>query len=99
MTTETIAAIASGLTHAGIGIIRISGPDALQVGDRVVTLKNGKAIAAVPTHTVHYGLAHEGEEVLDEILAVVMRSPHSFSERAHGSFPGGSRYGSDPFAE
>ena len=32
MTTETIAAIASGLTHAGIGIIRISGPDALQVG-------------------------------------------------------------------
>ena len=79
MTTETIAAIASGLTHAGIGIIRISGPDALQVGDRVVTLKNGKAIAAVPTHTVHYGLAHEGEEVLDEILAVVMRAPHSFT--------------------
>ena len=37
MTTETIAAIASGLTHAGIGIIRISGPDALQVGDRVAT--------------------------------------------------------------
>ena len=79
MTTETIAAIASGLTHAGIGIIRISGPDALQVGDRVVTLKNGKAIAAVLTHTVHYGLAHEGEEVLDEILAVVMRAPHSFT--------------------
>ena len=43
MTTETIAAIASGLTHAGIGIIRISGPDALQVGDRVVTLKNGES--------------------------------------------------------
>ena len=78
MITETIAAIASGLTHAGIGVIRISGPDALSAADQVLHLK-GKTVQSVPTHTVHYGFAYDEEERLDEVLAVVMRAPHSFT--------------------
>ena len=78
MITDTIAAIASGLTHAGIGIIRISGPEAFPVADRIVKLKN-KDIVSVPTHTVNYGFVREGEEKIDEVLAVVMRGPHSFT--------------------
>ena len=78
MITETIAAIASGLTHAGIGVIRISGPEACQVADRVVRLKN-KTVSGVPTHTVHYGFVCDGEETIDEVITVIMRAPHSFT--------------------
>lgn len=78
MITDTIAAIASGLTHAGIGIIRISGPEAFSVADGIIRLKN-KSISTVPTHTVHYGFVEDNEEKIDEILAVVMRGPHSFT--------------------
>lgn len=74
----TIAAIASGLTHAGIGIIRISGPEACQVADRVIRLKH-RRVTSVDTHTVHYGFACDGKETIDEVITIVMRAPHSFT--------------------
>ncbi|MCD8052738.1 MAG: tRNA uridine-5-carboxymethylaminomethyl(34) synthesis GTPase MnmE [Lachnospiraceae bacterium] len=78
MKTDTIAAIASGLTHAGIGIIRISGPEAIAVADRVVHIK-GKKLQDVSTHTVNYGFVYDGENKLDEAIILVMRAPHSFT--------------------
>ena len=71
--TETIAAIATALSPAGIGIIRISGEDALAVADRVFAAADGKKkLAGQKGYTVHW-------EVIDEVLALVMRSPHSYT--------------------
>ena len=78
MKTDTIAAIASGLTHAGIGIIRVSGDQAVEIADRVIRMK-GKTLSEVPTHTVHYGFAYDGDTRLDEVIVIVMLAPHSFT--------------------
>lgn len=79
-TTDTIAAVATAMSSSGIGIIRISGSDAIGIADRVFkSKKSGKTLAAVPSHTVHYGVIQDGDEVLDEVLAVVMRGPHSYT--------------------
>ena len=78
--TETIAAIATALSPAGIGIIRISGEDALAVADRVFAAADGKKkLAGQNGYTVHYGHIVEDGEVIDEVLALVMRSPHSYT--------------------
>ena len=71
MAADTIAAIASGLTYGGIGVIRISGEQAFTVGDQVVRLK-GKTLTGSRSHTLHYGFVYDGEEPVDEVLAVVM---------------------------
>ncbi len=78
MERDTIAAIASGLTQSGIGIIRISGDDAVSVADRVFRM-NHTFLRDVPTHTVHYGFVYDGEEKLDEAMALVLRAPHSYT--------------------
>ena len=78
MTSDTIAAISSGLSQSGIGVIRISGPDAVTVADRVFHMK-GKTLAGQETHTIHYGWIYDDEEKLDEGLAMLMRGPHSFT--------------------
>ena len=78
--TETIAAIATALSPAGIGIIRISGDDALTVADRVFRSAGGrKRLADQKGYTVHYGHITEDGEVIDEVLALVMRAPHSYT--------------------
>ncbi|HBB60338.1 MAG TPA: tRNA uridine-5-carboxymethylaminomethyl(34) synthesis GTPase MnmE [Lachnospiraceae bacterium] len=78
--TETIAAIATALSPAGIGIIRISGDDALTVADRVFCSAGGrKRLADQKGYTVHYGHITEDGEVIDEVLALVMRAPHSYT--------------------
>lgn len=78
-TADTIAAISTATAPGGIGIVRISGPDALAVADRVFTGKNGKKLSTEKTFTLHYGHASDQEEVLDEVLASVMRGPHSYT--------------------
>lgn len=78
--TETIAAIATALSPAGIGIIRISGDDAMTVADRVFRSAGGrKRLADQKGYTVHYGHITEDGEVIDEVLALVMRAPHSYT--------------------
>ena len=79
-TTDTIAAIATAMSSSGIGIVRISGSDAIAIADKIFkSKKTGKTLQEVPTHTVHYGVIQDGEEVFDEVLAVVMRGPHSYT--------------------
>lgn len=80
MGSDTIAAIATAMTNSGIGIIRISGPEAFAVADRVFRPKQaGKQLSKEKTYTVHYGAVYDGDEWIDEVLAVVMRGPKSYT--------------------
>ena len=76
---DTIAAISTGMTSSGIGIVRISGPDAVEIADKIYDSRNGKKLADMPTHTIHYGYIRDGEEFLDEVLVMLMRGPRSFT--------------------
>lgn len=77
---ETIAAIATPMSSAGIGIIRISGDDAFSVIDKIYRSKrNNKILSNEKTHTIHYGFIVKNEEVLDEVLVSIMRGPHSYT--------------------
>lgn len=80
MKTETIAAIATAMTNAGIGIIRISGPEALEVIDRIYRSPKGKKrISEYPSHRVHYGYIMDGEQMIDEVMVLVMKAPNSYT--------------------
>ncbi|MBQ2936021.1 MAG: tRNA uridine-5-carboxymethylaminomethyl(34) synthesis GTPase MnmE [Lachnospiraceae bacterium] len=80
MKTDTIAAIATGMTHSGIGIIRISGDEAISVADQIfrAAAKNIK-LENVESHTIHYGFIYDNENVLDEVMVSVMKAPRSFT--------------------
>lgn len=78
--TETIAAIATALSDSGIGIIRISGEDAIPVGDRIYRSKNGcHSLKDYGSHTIHYGFIVDGDEILDEVMISVMKAPKSYT--------------------
>lgn len=80
MYSDTIAAISTAMAGAGIGIIRLSGTDAVAVADKVYRSKgNKKRLAEQQTHTIHYGYIYDGEEVIDEVLVMLMRGPRSFT--------------------
>ena len=67
MQNDTIAAIATAMSPSGIGIIRISGDDALSVIDRIYKSKNNKKkISACQSHTIHYGFIYDGDEKIDD---------------------------------
>ena len=76
----TIAAISTAMSASGIGIIRISGENAMDVISRIYRSKGGKKkIKEVPTHTIHYGYIYDGEELIDEVLVMIMRAPRTFT--------------------
>lgn len=81
MKTDTIAAIATGLSNAGISIIRVSGEDAIETVDRIFfSKKKGLFLRDVKTHTIHYGVMKEKDTILDEVLVSVMRAPNSYTK-------------------
>lgn len=76
----TIAAISTAMSASGIGIIRISGENAMDVISRIYRSKGGKKqIKEQPTHTIHYGYIYDGEELIDEVLVMLMRAPRTFT--------------------
>src|SRR2546422_2079563 len=81
MLDDTIAAIATPLGEGGLAVIRLSGPNALQVADRSFeplgksSLKPTQAL----THTIHYGRVVRQNKVVDEVLLAVMRAPRTFT--------------------
>ena len=78
--SDTIAAISTGMTNSGIGIIRISGPEALLVADKIYQGKNNqKKISEMKSHTVHYGYIMDGNQILDEVLLTVMKAPNTYT--------------------
>ena len=81
MKTETIAAIATGMSNSGIGIVRISGDQAFEVIDRIYRNKKGQAgtLWDAKSHTAHYGYIYDGDERIDEVLVLIMRGPNSYT--------------------
>lgn len=79
MEFDTIAAISTPMGEGAIAIVRLSGPDAVAVADRVY--KGTNRLTEVPTHTIHYGklVDHEADRVVDEVMVSVMRAPKTFT--------------------
>ena len=80
MKSDTIAAIATAMTPAGIGIIRISGNEALDVIDKIYVSKSGnKKISQCQSHTIHYGFIYDGDEKIDEVMVLLMKAPNTYT--------------------
>lgn len=80
MNHDTIAAIATAMTSSGIGIIRISGEEAFSIISKIFRPKNKeKNIMEQPTYTIHYGFVYDEEKMLDEVLVLLMKGPHSYT--------------------
>ena len=80
MNTDTIAAIATAMSSSGIGIVRISGEQAFSIMKRIFRKKNNRPLdVEITSHTVHYGYIYDGNELLDEVLVLVMKGPHSYT--------------------
>ena len=77
MKKDTIAAISTGMTNSGIGIVRISGDEAFDIADRIY--KGKSRIAESESHTIHYGHIVDGSGTIDEVLVMVMKSPRTFT--------------------
>jgi tRNA modification GTPase len=78
--TDTIAAISTPAGEGGIGIVRLSGPAAVEIADRIFKAKNGKTAVAQKTFTARYGRAVDAEgRTLDEAILLVMRGPKSYT--------------------
>ena len=75
---DTITAIATPLGEGAIGIVRISGTDAVAIANRIF---QGKNLETVDSHTLNYGhiLDPDKEEILDEVMVGVMRAPRTFT--------------------
>lgn len=78
-TTDTIAAIATGMNNAGIGIIRISGEESFDIALKIFFNKSGKKLKKLESHRVYYGFIKDGDETVDEVLLIALRSPKSFT--------------------
>ncbi len=80
MKTDTIAAIATAMSPSGIGIIRISGEDSFAIIDRIYrSTKKNKKLSECDSHTIHYGYIYDGDELIDEVMVLLMRAPHSYT--------------------
>lgn len=82
---DTIAAISTPVGQGGIGIIRLSGKEALAVADKIFMAKDGKRPSGYKTYTVHYGWIVKGQNasrttIVDEVLLTVMRAPRSYTK-------------------
>lgn len=93
LTDDTIAAIATPPGPGGIGIIRISGPNSLSILKKLFKSHHG-TLASFASHKMYYGWIVDpaGENLVDEVLAVFMQSPNSYTRenvveiQCHGSF-------------
>lgn len=86
---DTIVALATPQGSGALGIIRLSGPDSIEIANRIF---EGKNLEEQPTHTIHYGRIIDKEEVVDEVLVSIFIAPHSYTGEhsvefsCHGSF-------------
>lgn len=78
--TETIAAISTAMNNSGIGIVRMSGNEAFSIIHRIFKpFKKEKDILQESTHTIHYGTIVDGETIIDEVLVMIMKAPHTYT--------------------
>lgn len=82
MKSDTIAAVATGMSDSGIGIVRISGDEAILIADRIYRTKSGKRkLTDFLSHTIHYGFIVDDSDknILDEVMVSVMKAPNSYT--------------------
>lgn len=75
----TIAAISTAVSSAGIGIVRMSGPESFDIADRIYRSKKKKKLSEQKSHTIHYGFIVDDGETVDEVLVMLMRGPASYT--------------------
>ncbi|MCW6676113.1 tRNA uridine-5-carboxymethylaminomethyl(34) synthesis GTPase MnmE [Aerococcaceae bacterium NML180378] len=73
---DTIAAISTALGEGAIGIVRLSGPEAVAIANVVF---KGRDLQQVASHTIHYGHIVVANQLIDEVMVSVMRGPRSFT--------------------
>ena len=78
---DTIAAIATAVSNAGIGIIRISGSKAMTILSNIFEPYNKKVdVHQLENHRIYYGNIKDGQEVIDECIVLIMKGPHSYTK-------------------
>jgi tRNA modification GTPase len=86
--TDTIVALATPAGTGAIGVIRLSGADAIQIANSIFT---GKDLSKQASHTLHFGKISDGQVVIDEVLASIFIAPNSYTKEnsveisCHGS--------------
>ncbi|KKB75149.1 MULTISPECIES: tRNA uridine-5-carboxymethylaminomethyl(34) synthesis GTPase MnmE [Bacillus] len=78
---DTIAAISTPMGEGAIAIVRMSGPEALSIADKVYKGPRGKRLSTVDSHTINYGhiVDPETEKVVEEVMVSVLRAPKTFT--------------------
>lgn len=76
---STVAAISTGRAPGGIGIVRISGENAIAVADNVFSSFNGKKLCEIPGYSALYGKAHDKNGHIDNVVALVFKAPKSYT--------------------
>ena len=77
--SHTIAAVATPLSAGGIGVIRISGDDAIEIADKVVKTTSGKPLSSLKGYTAAHGKVYLEDEAIDECVSLVFRAPRSYT--------------------
>ncbi len=89
MKTDTIVAIATALSDSGIGIVRVTGDEAIQIVNKIFVNKNGKScLGGYKTHTIHYGYIIDSfseeedfrKKIVDEVMVALMKAPNSYTK-------------------
>ena len=76
---NTISGIATALVESGIGIIRISGNQAVEIAGKILRTKGGKPLDIRESHRIRYGFVFDGEKEIDEVLVSTFLAPKSFT--------------------
>ena len=76
---STIAAISTGRAPGGIGVVRISGEDAINIGDKIFSSFGGKKLCEIDGYSALYGKAHDSESDIDTVVALLFRAPKSYT--------------------
>lgn len=79
MIDDTIAAVSTPIGEGGIGIVRLSGSDALTIVDPLFRSPSGTALADAASHSIHYGTIQAQGRMIDEVLVSVMRAPRTYT--------------------
>ncbi|MEC1645854.1 tRNA uridine-5-carboxymethylaminomethyl(34) synthesis GTPase MnmE [Bacillus halotolerans] len=78
---DTIAAISTPMGEGAIAIVRLSGPEAIQIADKMYKGPKGKTISSVESHTIHYGhiVDKRTDRVVEEVMVSVLKAPRTFT--------------------
>nr|WGD87553.1 tRNA uridine-5-carboxymethylaminomethyl(34) synthesis GTPase MnmE [Bacillus subtilis] len=78
---DTIAAISTPMGEGAIAIVRLSGPEAIQIADRIYKGPKGKTLSSVESHTIHYGhiVDRTSDRVVEEVMVSVLKAPRTFT--------------------